>query len=76
MLIPVHMLMKYLKTDGSLICDAQSPVVLFSECDGVRLISASTHEFIRRVPDSLKAVYQVRRSQTPPCDPHELYCIA
>lgn len=37
----------------------EEPAVLVTECDGVRLISDTTHELLRRVPDCLADVYRV-----------------
>lgn len=36
----------------------ESPCVLAPECDGIRIISQSTHELLRRVPDPLADVFR------------------
>lgn len=36
----------------------EEPAVLVSECDGVRVITNSTHELIRQVPESLTETYR------------------
>lgn len=36
----------------------ESPCVLAPECDGIRIISQTTHELLRRVPDPLADVFR------------------
>ncbi|ONK69968.1 uncharacterized protein A4U43_C05F28830 [Asparagus officinalis] len=35
------------------------PIILISECDGVRILSNSTMEFLQRVPDSTVSIFQI-----------------
>ena len=44
----------------------ESPCVLAPECDGIRIISQTTHELLRRVPDPLADVF--RPGSTAPGD--------
>ena len=39
------------------LCD--EPVVLISECDGIRILSNSSMEFLQRVPDSTVSIFQI-----------------
>lgn len=35
------------------------PIILIPECDGVRILSNSTMEFLQRVPDSTVSIFQI-----------------
>ncbi len=35
------------------------PVILIPECDGVRILSNSTLEFLQRVPDSTESIFKI-----------------
>ena len=35
------------------------PIVLISECDGVRILSNTTMEFLQRVPDSTVSIFKI-----------------
>lgn len=44
---------------GSIRYDYEEPLVLVPECDGVRIISNSSTEFLQRVPDSTVSVFKI-----------------
>lgn len=35
------------------------PIILISECDGVRVLSNTNMEFLQRVPDSTVSIYEI-----------------
>lgn len=35
------------------------PIILIPECDGVRILSNSSMEFLQRVPDSTESIFKI-----------------
>lgn len=41
------------------------PIFLISECDGVRILSNTSMEFLQRVPDSTEAIFRIGSTEPP-----------